>query len=92
MAHGISRSFRAALIAALAPVALLGQTRSSANGTASPVDDGKRVEARNGLVTSANALAVYELQAKEFTGYWSGVQDLDTTLANTAAGMAGLLK
>ena len=42
--------------------------------------------------TSANALAVYELQAKEFTGYWSGAQDLDTTLANTAAGMAELLK
>jgi hypothetical protein len=27
--------------------------------------------------TSANAFAVYELQAKEFTGYWSGQQTLD---------------
>jgi multiple sugar transport system substrate-binding protein len=42
--------------------------------------------------TSANALAVYELQAKEFTGYWAGQQDLDTALANTAKGMAELLK
>lgn len=42
--------------------------------------------------TAANALSVYELQAKEFTGYWSGQQDLDTTLANTAAGMEDLLK
>ena len=25
--------------------------------------------------TSANALSVYELQAKEFTGYWSGAED-----------------
>ena len=30
--------------------------------------------------TSANALSVYELQAKEFTGYWSGAEDLDTAL------------
>jgi multiple sugar transport system substrate-binding protein len=42
--------------------------------------------------TSANALSVYELQAKEFTGYWAGTQDLDAALANTAAGMAELLK
>jgi multiple sugar transport system substrate-binding protein len=42
--------------------------------------------------TSANALSVYELQAKEFTGYWAGTQDLDTALKNTAAGMAELLK
>jgi multiple sugar transport system substrate-binding protein len=41
---------------------------------------------------SANALAVYELQAKEFTGYWSGQQDLDQALANAKAGMAELLK
>jgi len=41
---------------------------------------------------SANALAVYELQAKEFTGYWSGQQDIDTALANAKAGMAELLK
>ena len=42
--------------------------------------------------TSANALSVYELQAQEFTGYWAGTQDLDTAIANTAAGMADLLK
>lgn len=42
--------------------------------------------------TSANALSVYELQAKEFTGYWSGAEDLDTALKNTAAGMETLLK
>lgn len=42
--------------------------------------------------TSANALSVYERQAQEFTGYWAGTQDLDTALANAAAGMAELLK
>ena len=42
--------------------------------------------------TSAKALPVYELQAKEFTGYWSGQQSLDQALANTKAGMESLLK
>lgn len=42
--------------------------------------------------TSANALSVYELQAREFTGYWAGQQSLDDTLARTAAGMTDLLK
>lgn len=42
--------------------------------------------------TSAKALSVYELQAKEFTGYWSGQQSLDDALANTEKGMADLLK
>ncbi|MCO6051542.1 extracellular solute-binding protein [Mesorhizobium sp. RP14(2022)] len=42
--------------------------------------------------TSANALSVYELQAKEFTGYWSGQQDLDTALSKTKSGMQDLLK
>lgn len=42
--------------------------------------------------TSANALSVYELQAKEFTGYWSGQETLDQALANTKAGMEKLLK
>lgn len=42
--------------------------------------------------TSAKALSVYELQAKEFTGYWSGQQSLDDALANTEKGMAELLK
>jgi gamma-glutamyltranspeptidase / glutathione hydrolase len=38
----------------LAPVAVAGQSGARVN---SPAEDGKRVEARNGLVTSANALA-----------------------------------
>lgn len=42
--------------------------------------------------TSAKALSVYELQAKEFTGYWSGQQSLDDALKNTETGMADLLK
>ncbi|MCA3439520.1 MAG: extracellular solute-binding protein [Rhodobacter sp.] len=42
--------------------------------------------------TSENALSVYEAQAKEFTGYWAGTQDLDTALKNTAAAMTDLLK
>ncbi|WP_395446358.1 extracellular solute-binding protein (plasmid) [Aminobacter sp. UC22_36] len=42
--------------------------------------------------TSAKALSVYELQAKEFTGYWSGQQSLDDALGNTEKGMADLLK
>ncbi|AMS44433.1 ABC transporter substrate-binding protein (plasmid) [Aminobacter sp. Y103A] len=42
--------------------------------------------------TSAKALSVYELQAKEFTGYWSGQQSLDDALANTEKGMTELLK
>jgi multiple sugar transport system substrate-binding protein len=42
--------------------------------------------------TSAKALSVYELQAKEFTGYWASTQSLDQALANTAKGMAELLK
>jgi len=42
--------------------------------------------------TSENALSVYEVQAKEFTGYWAGTQDLDTALKNTAAAMTDLLK
>jgi multiple sugar transport system substrate-binding protein len=42
--------------------------------------------------TSANALSVYELQAKEFTGYWAGQQSLDEALAHTATGMTDLLK
>lgn len=42
--------------------------------------------------TSQNALSVYELQAKEFTGYWAGTESLDQALANTKAGMEKLLK
>ncbi|RCW79855.1 ABC transporter substrate-binding protein [Phyllobacterium bourgognense] len=42
--------------------------------------------------TSASAFPVYELQAKEFTGYWSGQETLDEALANTKAGMEKLLK
>ena len=42
--------------------------------------------------TAAKALPVYELQAKEFTGYWAGTQSLDQAIANAAKGMADLLK
>ena len=42
--------------------------------------------------TSANALSVYEAQAKEFTGYWAGTQDLDTAMKNITASMTDLLK
>ena len=42
--------------------------------------------------TSANALAVYEAQAKFFTGYWGGTTDLDSALADTTKAMEGLLK
>jgi multiple sugar transport system substrate-binding protein len=42
--------------------------------------------------TAAKTLSIYELQAKEFTGYWAGTQSLDQALANTAKGMAELLK
>ncbi|MBV9243337.1 MAG: sugar ABC transporter substrate-binding protein [Methylobacteriaceae bacterium] len=42
--------------------------------------------------TSAKTLQVYELQAKEFTGYWAGTQSLDQAIANVVKGMAGLLK
>jgi multiple sugar transport system substrate-binding protein len=42
--------------------------------------------------TSAKALQVYELQAKEFTAYWSGGKSLDAALADTSKGMAELLK
>jgi multiple sugar transport system substrate-binding protein len=42
--------------------------------------------------TSAKTLSVYELQAKEFTGYWAGEETLDQVLANTAKGMTDLLK
>ena len=42
--------------------------------------------------TSAKALSVYELQAKEFTGYLSGGQSLDEALAKANSGMEKLLK
>ncbi len=42
--------------------------------------------------TAAKALQVYELQAKEFTAYWSGEKSLDDALAATKTGMADLLK
>jgi multiple sugar transport system substrate-binding protein len=42
--------------------------------------------------TSENALSVYEAQAKEFTGYWAGTQDLDTAMTNITASMTDLLK
>ena len=42
--------------------------------------------------TSENALSVYEAQAREFTGYWAGTQDLDTAMANITAAMTDLLQ
>ena len=42
--------------------------------------------------TSENALSVYEAQAKEFTGYWAGTQDLDTAMTNITASMTELLQ
>jgi multiple sugar transport system substrate-binding protein len=42
--------------------------------------------------TSAKALQIYELQAKEFTAYWSGAKPLDDALAATSKGMEELLK
>ncbi len=42
--------------------------------------------------TSANALAVYEAQAKAFTGYWGGTDDKDAALQQAAAAMTSLLK
>ncbi|SDO01677.1 extracellular solute-binding protein [Ensifer sp. YR511] len=42
--------------------------------------------------TSANALSVYEAQAKEFTAYWAGQKSLDDALAATKKAMTDLLK
>ncbi len=42
--------------------------------------------------TAAKALQIYELQAKEFTAYWSGGKSLDDALKATSVGMADLLK
>jgi len=42
--------------------------------------------------TSANALQVYEAQAKFFTGYWAGTTDLDSALKDTTTKMQELLK
>lgn len=50
----------------------------------------------NGFVmnggTSANALAIYELQASEFTAYWAGQKSLDEALAAVEAGMTDYLR
>lgn len=42
--------------------------------------------------TSANALAVYEAQAKAFTGYWGGTETLDAALQGATTAMTSLLK
>lgn len=42
--------------------------------------------------TSANALPVYEAQAKAFTGYWGGTSTLDAALQQASAAMTDLLK
>lgn len=41
--------------------------------------------------TGANALAVYERQAADFTGYWAGTSTLDEALASATEGMTELL-
>jgi multiple sugar transport system substrate-binding protein len=41
--------------------------------------------------TTAHALQIYDLQAREFTGFWGGTESLDTALSKTAAGMKSLL-
>jgi multiple sugar transport system substrate-binding protein len=38
--------------------------------------------------TSAQAVPVYEVLAENFSAYWAGQQDLDTTLQKAQAGMA----
>ncbi len=42
--------------------------------------------------TSANALSVYEAQAKEFTAYWAGQKNLDEALSAASRSMTDLLK
>ena len=42
--------------------------------------------------TAAKTLPVYELQAKEFTGFWAGTESEDQAISNVAKGMADLLK
>jgi multiple sugar transport system substrate-binding protein len=42
--------------------------------------------------TSANALKIYELQAAEFTAYWSGKKTSAEALKVVESGMAELLK
>ena len=42
--------------------------------------------------TAANALQVYEAQAKAFTGYWGGTDTLDAALQQAATAMTPLLK
>ena len=42
--------------------------------------------------TSANALSVYEAQARAFTGYWSGTDTLDSALKQADDAMTKLLR
>lgn len=42
--------------------------------------------------TSANALSIYEVQAKEFTAYWAGQKSLDEALSAATTSMTDLLK
>lgn len=42
--------------------------------------------------TSANALSIYEEQAKEFTGFWAGTQSLDASMENITRSMTELLQ
>ncbi|RZS79897.1 multiple sugar transport system substrate-binding protein [Phyllobacterium myrsinacearum] len=42
--------------------------------------------------TSAKALSIYEVQAKEFTAYWAGQKSLDAALSAASQSMTDLLK
>jgi len=42
--------------------------------------------------TSANALSIYEVQAKEFTAYWAGQKTLDAALSSATQAITDLLK
>lgn len=41
--------------------------------------------------TSANALTIYDVQAREFTGYWAGTKTIDEALSNAESEMEVLL-
>jgi len=41
--------------------------------------------------TTAHALQIYDLEAREFTGYWAGTESEDTALSKVASGMKDLL-
>ena len=66
------------------------------NAAASELTDAEKSPVMAGhigiVAPQANTLSIYGLQAKAFTGYWSGQRTLGQPLANTAKGMEELLK